>query len=109
MAGKCTLSSLVDAGVNEWERYFTNKLVSLIQRECHWLDQWYLYGDGAYYSICWKRTDGNYNIDDKLNSFYQLFRPVQLLLILLPILFAIVISLNRCFQQNRSVVKPGIT
>ena len=109
MAGKRTLSSLVDAGVNEWERYFTNKLASLIQRECRWLDQWHIYGNGAYYSLGWKCTDGNYNIDDKLNSFYQLFRPVQLLLILLPILFAIVISLNRCFQQNRSVVKPGIT
>jgi len=109
MAGKRTLSNLVDAGVNEWERYFTNKLASLIQRERCWLDQWHLFGNGAYYSICWKRTDGNYNIDDKLNSFYQLFRPVQLLLILLPILFAIVISLNRCFQQNRSVLKPGIT
>jgi hypothetical protein len=109
MAGKRTLSSLVDARVNEWERYFTNKLASLIQRERCWLDQCHLYGDGAYCSLGWKRTDGNYNIDDKLNSFYQLFRPVQLLLILLPILFAIVISLNRCFQQNRSVVKPGIT
>ena len=109
MAGRRTLSSLVDAGVNEWERYFTNKLASLIQRECLWLDQWQIFGNGAYYSLGGKRTDGNNNIDDKLNSFYQLFRPVQLLLILLPILFAIVISLNRCFQQNRSVVKPGIT
>ena len=109
MAGKRTLSSLVDVGVNEWARYFSNKLASLIQRERRWLDQWHIYGDGAYYSLGWKRTDGNNNIDDKLSFFYQLFRPVQLLLILLPILFAIVISLNRCFQQNCSVVNLGIT
>ena len=109
MAGKRTLSSLVDVGVNEWARYFSNKLASLIQCERRWLDQWHIYGNGAYSSLGGKRTDGNYNIDDKLNSFYQLFRLVQLLLILLPILFAIVISLNRCFQQNRSVVNLGIT
>ena len=33
MAGKRTLSNLVDAGVNEWEWYFSNRLASLIQRE----------------------------------------------------------------------------
>ena len=109
MASKRTLSSLVDVGVNEWARYFSNRLASLIQRECRRLDQWHIYGNGAYYSLGGKCTDGNNNIDDKLNSFYQLFRPVQLLLILLPILFAIVISLNGCFQQNRDLVQPRVT
>jgi hypothetical protein len=70
MAGKPTFSSLVDAGVNEWARYFSNRLSSLIQRERRWLDQWHIYGNSAYYSLGWKRTDGNYNFDDKLNSFY---------------------------------------
>ena len=108
MAGRRTLSSLVDAGVNEWERYFTNKLASLIQRECRWLDQWHIYSNGAYYSLGWKCADGDCDIDDKLSSFHQLLRLVQLLLIVLPILFAIVISLNGCFQQNRDLVQPRV-
>ena len=109
MEGRNTFSSLVEARVKEWASHFSNKLDDPIQSECRWPGLWHIYGNGAYYSLGWKRTDGNYNIDDKLNSFYQLFRPVQLLLILLPILFAIVISLNRRFQQNRGLVKPGIS
>lgn len=109
MEGRNTFSSLVEARVKEWASHFSNKLDDPIQSECRWPGLWHIYGNGAYYSLGWKCADGDCDIDDKLSSFHQLLRLVQLLLIVLPILFAIVISLNRCFQQNRSVVKPGIT